>query len=136
MGAVSEIERALEIRLATISGLPDIAWPNISYEPKPNTLYLRPNNLPVRPMRIGISDSDEYRRDGFFQVDVFAPINKGKKAALDQAELINTLFNKGTVITTTSGYKIKISSVTVESGQPTGTYYAVPVLIQYVAITP
>jgi Bacteriophage related domain of unknown function len=136
MGAASEILRALETRLATIPGLPDIAWPNIAYEPSPTKLYLRPNNLPVKPLPIGLADADDIRRDGLFQVDVFAPKNKGSKTAMDMAEAVNTLFSKGTVITTTSGYKIKITSVAVEEGQVAGSHFAVPVLVQYVAVTP
>lgn len=136
MGAVSEIQQALESRLATIPGSVDIAWPNNSYSPSPDTLYLRPNNLPTPPLPIGVSDADNYRRDGFFQVDVFAPRNLGAKAALDGAEAVNTLFAKGTKLSTTSGYIIKIISVAVEAGRVVGSHFAMPVLIRYVAVTP
>lgn len=135
MGASSEILYALNGKLNTITGA-DIAWPNTAYNPNPNTLYLRPTHLPVLPTQIGLADSDRMRRDGFYQVDVFAPRNVGESAAMTIAESIFTLFSKGLELQTSSGYVIKIISSVVEGGQVVGSHFAVPVLIQYVAITP
>lgn len=136
MGLFTEIQGALEKRLSTMTDLPDVAWANTAYTPAVGTMYLRPTNLPVTPVGIGIHDSDAFLRAGFFQVDVFAPKNVGPGSATVQADAISAHFPVGLeLFTTTGGYKIRIKSVAVESSNSEGTHYAVPVLISYIAIT-
>lgn len=136
MGVASEILSSLNGKLDTLSGTYDIAWGNTSYSPQADVLYLRPTHLPVQPLPIGVADVDGVRRDGYYQVDVFAPRGLGSNNAMDAADSICSLFVKGLKLTTTSGYAIKIITTIVEGGQVVGSHYVVPVLIQYIAITP
>lgn len=136
MSILLDINSALENRLSTLSSVPPIAWPNVSYEPDPTTLYLRPNNLPIDPVRIGMGDADPVVRGGIFQVDVFAPRNGGQGDALVQADAIRDHFATGLeLLTATDSHKLRIGTVTIEVGVSVGSHFAIPVLINYSAVT-
>lgn len=136
MTVLTEIQNALEVKLNALSGTHDIAWQNINYEPAADTLFLRPTNIPVDPLPIGLQNSSSMLRNGIFQVDVFAPKNKGVKTALNKADSISAHFARGTeLFTATDQFKIRILKVAVEVGDIVGSHYAVPVLIHYSALT-
>lgn len=136
MSIFAEINEALETRLGSMSNVPDIAWPNITYSPEPDVMYLRPNNLPIDPVKIGVSDVDSFRRDGLYQIDVFSPKNAGAGAANSMAGSVYAHFPVGLeLFTTTDSYKIRVEQVAVEVGELVGAHYVVPMLIRYSAIT-
>lgn len=109
------IRRALEKRLAAISGIPAIAWENTPFDPdnvkgKAVNKWIRPKIIisNQRPASVGINS--QIRHDGIFLIDCFvrtqiSPV--GPKQTDDLAKLIQDAFQYGTEITE-SGYKISI----------------------------
>ena len=76
--SVSARETALEERLKTLSGLPDVAWPNGGYEPA-GDLYLDVQFVQNVPERI--TTQDRHRQQGIMQVTVAVPENSYTAAA-------------------------------------------------------
>lgn len=136
MSIFFDLQSALESRLSTMTSLPPVAWPNVGYEPDAGILFLRPNHIPVSPTKIGTADNDKVRRDGFYQIDVFAPKNSGTGVANKKADEVYSHFPIGLeLLTATDGYKIRIDDVSIDVGDIAGAHYAVPVLIRYHAVT-
>lgn len=85
--SVAARETALEERLKTMPGLPDVNWPNGGYKPG-NDLYLDVQFVQNVPERI--TTQDRHRQQGLMQVTVAVPENSYSSAARQMADsLIN-----------------------------------------------
>ncbi len=95
MGVFSDIESALGVKLKTVVNRPldaNIAWENgAEYTPVIGTRWWRPTNLPAQS--IISTASAVQKHQGFYQVDVFVPTNKGTKDLLADLDNIYTAFN-------------------------------------------
>ncbi len=90
MGVFSNIQAALDTKLATLSGLPSVAWDNTKFIPTLGTTFLRPTLLPASSSLFTLN---EVRRNpGIYQVDIFTEVEKGPSAGLALADSIKTLF--------------------------------------------
>jgi hypothetical protein len=90
MGVFSNIQRALDTQLATLSGLPAVAWPNAKYVPVIGTTFIRPTVLPASS---SLYTLNEVRHNpGIYQVDIFTEVEKGLNASLTLADSIKALF--------------------------------------------
>jgi hypothetical protein len=130
-----DISAALDSNLNTFATANSIvvAWENKDYQPVTGTLYLRPTLLPADTESIGLGNTSSEDHLGIYQVDVIAPIDKGKGQAITKADLVKTAFPKGNL--TYNGLKLRIRSVSRGSGSRDGAYYIVPVFISYHSIT-
>ena len=81
-----KIRAALESHLSNISGLPDIAYENVPYEPTTGQSFIKAAYIPVvrRPAVRGLNPQQEYR--GIFSLNVYAPEGTGPAACEDIAE--------------------------------------------------
>ena len=95
MGILSNIQIALDSRLNTLSGLPDVAWPNVKYTPDKGTIYIRPTLLPAESTSATFAGKD--RHSGIYQIDIFAPLDEGLKPMYDLADAIRDHFHKQTL---------------------------------------
>lgn len=134
MSVFRDIQAALDTKLNTISPKPPIAWENKTYNPVKGTLYIRPTNLPGDTVQAGLGDSGEDSTIGVYQVDVFAPGGKGKKAAVDQADTIADLFKRGSDLTY-NGRTVRIQSVSRGSARNDSGWYMLSVIIAYYSFT-
>ncbi len=99
MGVFTNIEAALHTRLATLSGSPAVAWPNVHYQPTENTTFLRPTILPAATVLNTLAGMEEHK--GIYQVDVYVPAEKGVSALNTLLDSIQSLFKSNKTITAT-----------------------------------
>jgi hypothetical protein len=99
MGVFTNIEAALNTRLATLSPSMPIAWPNIHYTPVENTAFIRPTLLPISTDLNTFSGSEKHI--GIYQIDIFVPLEKGISALDTLLDSIQDLFKSNKVITAT-----------------------------------
>jgi len=136
MSTALEVNAALEQRLASMAGLPSVAWPNVKFEPVPSAPYFRVFNNMGIPVRWGIADGDSIVAVGTFQIDVCVPKGNGAGVAMGYADAIRNHFPTGLELTTaTNGYKVRVETRTTQGGEVAGSHYCVPVVIEYKHIT-
>jgi len=124
MTIASKIINTLNTRLAQLSPLPPVAWPNVPFTPETGTLWIRADILPADAQLETLQYSEEHI--GIYQVSVFAPLDKGTGAAMNQADSIADHFAAQRDL---SGLRIRSISV----GQPIReeSWLMVPVSIEY-----
>ncbi len=127
MGVFSNIEIALNTRLATLSGLPAVAWPNIEFKPVENTLFLRPTMLPVGSKLHQLNGLE--RHEGIYQVDIYAPLEKGVLVVNNLLDSIKSLFSSNKTLVATD--TIFIQEVGVGKTQRQESWYVGMVEIHY-----
>jgi len=135
MSVFLDISAALDGHLNTMTSAPPVAWANIDYTPTVGTLYVRPSLLPADTIQATLGDSGTDMNQGIYQIDVFAPANKGKNEAMVMADLIANRFKRGTDLAY-NGRNIRVKSVSqaVATVNPDG-YFQVPVKIIYISFT-
>ncbi len=100
MGVFTNIETGLHTRLATLSGLPAVAWPNVAFIPTENTTFLRPTML-VDATKLNTLAGGE-THSGIYQIDIYVPLEKGSSALLTLLDSIDSLFKSNKTITSGS----------------------------------
>jgi hypothetical protein len=134
MARFLEIQTALDSRLASLAGLPPVAWPNTKYEPAEGTSWIRPSNLPSDASAVGMENTSTVRTLGFYQIDIFTPADGGPAAALTLADQIAGHFPKGLQLT--SGDSVAVLGVPAQDpAAPSGAWFRVAVLIPYDVFT-
>lgn len=98
-----DIRAALEVKLSNVSGIPDIAYENVSYSPTTGQSFVQPRLIPVsrRPAVRGPNPQNRY--DGVFRVFCYAPEGDGPAAADDLANKVIDAFDATTDISFTNG---------------------------------
>lgn len=131
------ISTALDSKLATLPGLPGVAWQNTDFDFDANVTYFRPQNILGAGLSVGLGDSDSDIYNGnTYQVDIFIPKDEGVKQATDWAKDISALFPKGLELNTAAG-KIRIKTSDLLNAQyNVGSHYQTQLMIHYVLITP
>lgn len=128
------IESALQNHLATMSGIIDIAWPNVPFSPVVGTPYLRFNILFAEPTQstLGTTGTNEHR--GFAQIDCVYPSAEGTASQRAMAGLITERFKRGTDIIA-SGQTITVLNVYPSGRTEDGDWLTVPITINFRSIT-
>lgn len=85
--ALEQIKTSIFDHLETLSGLPDIHYPNVAGT-IPTGEYIRPDVLPADTDPVGIITTD--RETGIFQVSIFIPKGQGE---LDAARVAQKLLD-------------------------------------------
>ena len=95
----NDIRAALETHLSNVSGIPSIAYENVSFEPQTGTSFLQVMFLPTerRPAVRGLNPQQRYQ--GVFSILAHTPEGKGPKEADDYANLLIEAFEATTDIT-------------------------------------
>jgi len=122
------IRAALEVKLSGISGLPEVAWENLTYSPTTGTPFVKPRLVPTvrEPAVRGLNPQIYYQ--GIFRVDCFVPEGLGPAAADDLADKIIDAFEATTDVTNGSTI-VSIRYAEREQGMPDGSFFMVPVNI-------
>lgn len=124
------IQKALDQRLNTVSGLPTVAWPNIKFRPVRGTAHVRPTLLPATSTKETYAGTD--RNPGIYQVDIYRPLDEGPKAALELADDIREHFDDQ--ILTESGQKVYIENISILPPTRQESWYVLSVEINYLSI--
>ena len=129
----NDIRAALESHLAATSGLPDIAYENVAFEPTTGTSFLKVQYLPTvtRPAVRGLNPQLRYQ--GVFSVTVFAPEGQGPATADDYANKVIDAFAATTDISFTNGdaetITVSIDYAERQQGMIDSPWYFVPINI-------
>jgi len=130
MSRFSEIQAALDARLAGLSGLPPVAWENVNYEPTEGDAWIRPTNLPSGAQSVGIATGQSIRTRGFYQIDIFTPAGNGPGAALTLADQIADHFSYG--LRLTRGGSVAVLGTPVQDpASASGAWFRVAVIVPY-----
>ena len=127
-----KIRAALETHLSTISGLPDIAYENVPYEPTTGQSFIRVAYMPVtrRPAVRGRNPQQEYR--GILALNVYAPEGSGPAACEDIVEKLLEGFEATADINYNDGsddYTVCIDYAERDIGLTDAPWYLIPVNI-------
>jgi hypothetical protein len=127
-----KIRAALETHLSTISGLPDIAYENVPYEPTTGQSFIRVAYMPTlrRPAVRGLNPQQEYR--GLLALNVYAPEGSGPAVCEDIVEKLLEGFGATTDITYNDGsddYAVCIDYAERSIGMTDAPWYLIPVNI-------
>lgn len=128
-----DIRAALETKLVSVSGLPEIAFDNIPFDPVTGTSFIRSRFMPVnrRPAVRGLNPQQLYT--GTYMVTVFSPEGKGSGAANALAKLITEAFEATTSISYTNPsdetITVSIDYSEIKQGLLDTPWYSVPVVI-------
>ena len=79
------IRKALEQRLAAMPAVPTIAYENVNFVPVDNVPFVAINFMFAQPDDLGFRDSP-FIQNGYLQLTLFYPVNKGPGAAESKAE--------------------------------------------------
>lgn len=90
MSTYTNIQAALDTHLNTITGSPEIAWPNTLYTPTHGTLYLEPMILAISS---SLETLNEYHRYvGIYQINILVPLEKGTATVNTWVDRVSDLF--------------------------------------------
>ena len=93
MPIMNDIRATLDTALASVSGLPDIAFENAPFDQVAGTPHLR-TGLFLTSRRPAVrGPNPQHRYQGLYQVTVAVPTDRGTGEAFDYADLIMTEFD-------------------------------------------
>jgi len=151
-----DIRAALEVKLDGVSGIPSVAWENLTFTRTTGQSYVAPRLIPTvrEPAVRGLNPQIYYQ--GLFRVDCYVPEGLGPKAADDLVDKIidafeattsiyyepstnSILTESGAFITTESGKKVLLDGVINlsirraerEQGISDGAFFMVPVNVSW-----
>lgn len=123
-----EIRNAFETNLVNVTGLPEVAWENIDFQPTTGTPFVAVQLIPIsrQPAVRGLNPSQRY--DILYRIDVLYPTGNGPAAAEAMADTILEAFDSTTDI---SGSTLTISITNSDRGQGTvdEPWYVIPLSI-------
>jgi hypothetical protein len=120
MSKVKDIRTTLETRLNDTSGIPELAWQNVSYSPTTGTPYIQSRVLvtSVRPATRGVNPQKRYQ--GILQLLVHYPEGT---SAYEAEETVDTLVER---FDATTDIELNGTIVSVEYAEPQGGYINSP----------
>ena len=125
------IQAALEKRLLTLAPNLPTAWENVTFTP-PSSMWQRVNHLINVPRDMALERTLRMDR-GIFQVTVHAPINTGRLAAMQRAELIRDHFAPVLMLTEGAVRVDIVDTPRIASPMPDEAWWAVPVSVYWSA---
>jgi hypothetical protein len=129
----NDIRAALEVKLSQVSGLPSVAYENVSFSPTTGQSYIQCRYIPTlrRPAVRGLNPQQRY--DGVFQVLAYAPEGNGPSTADDLANKVIEAFEATTKIEYTNSdletITVSIDYAERQQGFLDSPWYYVPVNI-------
>ena len=126
------IRAALETHLSVTSGLPDIAYENVTYSPTTGQSFIKVAYLPTlrRPDVMGTNPQQRYQ--GIFSLNVYSPEGSGPGACEAIVKKLLERFEATTDITYNDGsadYTVSISYAERGNALVDAPWYLIPVNI-------
>lgn len=134
--AFTDISAALDGHLKAFSDTNNVnvAWENKKYKLVTGESYIRATLLPGNTDPTGYADaSDEHV--GVYQLDVIAPIDKGKSAYMPMADKIATHFKRGSLISYGDA-TVNVQSTSIGKASKSGASMIINIDIRYKSFTP
>ena len=128
MTILNDIRATLDGHLASVAGLPAIAYENAKFTPTPGTAYLS-TTLFLTSRRPAVrGPSPQHRYQGLYQVTVHTPQEDGTGAAFDFADAVMAAFDGSTNV---AGPSVTVSLMFSETGTQVTRppFYMLPVQI-------
>lgn len=129
--SIALIQAALEKRLQTLAPNLPTAWENVTFTP-PSSMWQRVNHLINAPRDLALERTLRMDR-GIFQVTVHAPINTGRLAAMQRAELIRGHFAPVLMLTEGAVRVDIVDTPRIASPMADEPWWAVPVSVYWSA---
>lgn len=129
MGVFSNIQRALDTHLNSLTDRPYVAWPNAKATPLNGSSYIRPTLLPANSDLYTLNDVN--MNPGIYQIDIYAPLEKGLNSALTLADAIKDHFESNRRLTA-GGDTVFIQNISLGSAERQDAWYRVFLEINYV----
>lgn len=129
--SIAAIQSALEKRLLALTPQLPTAWENVTFTP-PSSMWQRVNHLINVPRDLALERTLRMDR-GIFQVTVHAPINTGRLAAMQRAELIRDHFAPVLMLTEGAVRVDIVDTPRIASPMPDEAWWAVPVSVYWSA---
>lgn len=123
-----DIEKALQKAINSVSNIPDIAWPNIEFDPEIGTPFVRPTLIPANSVPLA---NGQYKQLGIYQIDVYVPTNKGIKTLYTIIDDIFDYFRANKTLTQGDS-KILITRINTGRSERQDSWYSCSVEINYV----
>lgn len=125
-----DIRNALETQLSGITGIPDIAWENVNYNPTTSSSFVRPTFMPLvrEPAVRGLNPQQYYA--GMFRAEVFTPEGLGPGAGLTLANTLVESFEATSTLTANS-VNVCIRSARVEMAINMDAWFMTPVVVDW-----
>ena len=128
MAVYDDIRATFEVNLAAVSGIPDIAWENVSFSPTTSQSYVQPRLVPTRREPAVRGQNPQMYYQGYFLVNCYTPEGEGPNASDLLADSIIDAFEATTDISH-SGTTLSIRYAERDLGTQEGGHYCVPVRI-------
>jgi hypothetical protein len=126
-----DIRRALEVRLSGVSGLPTVAWENVSFEPPNQSAWIRTKYFPISEASVGTGLNAVIESRGQYLIDVFYPQNDGGPLNADTtARIIIDHFPRGLFLSE-NNKTVRILTSERRGAIPIDGWYVVPVIVTW-----
>ena len=125
-----EIRAVFETTLNGISGLPDIAWENVSFSPTTNESYIQARMFPTmrEPANRGTNPQMYYQ--GYYLFEIYCPEGVGPSTADNLADTLIDNFEATTDISY-DGTIVSLRYAERDNGVQEGAHYMVAVRVGF-----
>lgn len=127
MSVFNNIQNALNVKLTSVIGLPDIYWQNTIKEPEQGTAWVRPTLLPADSSMYTLNDVNMHQ--GLYQVDIFTELKKGSAEVLLYADDIREAYNRQSL--SSSGTIVFIQEISLSAPRRVEAWWNCYVSIKY-----
>jgi len=107
-------------------------WENVAFSPPKETPWAAVYIVPTQPAVATLGPNGTDRHDGFLQIDLNYPLNKGTKDVSDKADSVENTFTAGRRFAY-SGQEVIISSCGRSQGRKVDGFYRVSVTAYWYA---
>lgn len=126
------VKQLLETALAAILPALPTAWQNVPFERPVNQPWQKADVLFAAPENPEVGNSF-YREQGIFQISLFYPLNVGLGVGLARAQLIRSLFYRGSSFTNGAITAIIAQTPEIDSGASDETHWMLAVKCRFYA---
>jgi hypothetical protein len=132
--SLSAVRNMLNSYLNTYIPLPSIAWENVTFTPNTNTIHVRVNFVPANTEPSARFRTALVKETGFYQLDVYAPQDKGTKDIDTLVEGLRAHFNRGRRLTDANNNIVHIADTpAVSQGMRELGFYRVRITVDWFA---
>ena len=133
MGLFTDIQAALDTRLSTVVGLPEVAWDNTLFKPFKGTTFIRPVVLSAASTMETI-DVRLQSNPGVYQIDVFVDTEKGTASF---NTLVDTIFDhfKATNTLTEGTTEVWLQAISRSPAIRDESWFKGTILINYLVLS-
>jgi hypothetical protein len=121
-----DVTSRLDQEIASVSGIPAIAWPNVDFKPDTTQPYVSVKNIPADGTMYNMKRGQE--TPGTYMVNVYAPQGRGPAQAENIADSIANHFASNRDL----GGNLYIEEINFRPGIADDPFYVVPLNITWV----